>query len=74
MGSPAGQPTAGQAAKDEHPAVAAARAKYRRVLASWAQDLMGLRRRGLDRPGFRRGAWYPAGRIDVLDVTRADAA
>jgi hypothetical protein len=74
MGSPAAHPAAAQAAKDEHPAVAAARAKYRRVLASWAQDLLGLRRRGLDRPGFRYGAWYAAGRIDGLDATRADAA
>lgn len=73
MGSPAAHPAA-QAAKVEHPAVAAARVKYRRVLSSWAQDLLALRRRGLDRPGFRYGAWYPAGRIDGLDVTRADAA
>lgn len=69
MAQPAAQPV-----KVEHPAVAAARADFRRVLANWAQDLLSLRRRGLDRPGFRRGAWYPAGRIDQVDVTRADAA
>ncbi len=45
-----------------------ARAAYRRVLASWAQDVMELRRRGLDRPTLRRGAWStghePAGTHD----------
>lgn len=67
------QPTA-QQRRREDPAVAAARAKFQRVLSIWAQDLLSLRRRGLDRPSFRRGAWYPAGRIETADLARADAA
>lgn len=34
-------------------AVAAARGRLRRVLGSWASDLLELRRLGLDRPGYR---------------------
>gem|GEM_PF-5267889 len=40
-------------AEDE--SVRRARAMFRRVLPGWAGDLMGLRRRGLDRPTPRRG-------------------
>lgn len=35
-----------------------ARAMYRRVLASWASDLLELRRRGLDTPGPRRASTW----------------
>lgn len=37
-----------------------ARAMFQRVLASWAGDLLELRRRGLDRPGRRDGTGAPA--------------
>jgi len=33
--------------------VAEAKRLYRRVLASWANDALELRRLGLDRPGYR---------------------
>lgn len=36
-----------------------ARRMFRAVLAPWAADLLELRRRGLDRPGFRRGLDLP---------------
>lgn len=32
---------------------ATARQLFQRVLGSWASDLLELRRRGLDRPGYR---------------------
>jgi hypothetical protein len=35
-------------------AVAEAQRMFRAVLAPWVSDLLELRRRGLDRPGFRR--------------------
>jgi hypothetical protein len=41
-----------------------ARRMFRAVLAPWASDLLELRRRGLDRPSFRRAvgpALRPAG-------------
>ncbi|MCA9273735.1 MAG: hypothetical protein KDA31_11905 [Phycisphaerales bacterium] len=39
----------------EHIALADARRKFHRVLATWAIDLFELRARGLDRPSARRG-------------------
>ncbi|MCC6283772.1 MAG: hypothetical protein IT439_00510 [Phycisphaerales bacterium] len=41
--------------KTEDP-FAEARRQYRRVLASWSQDLLRLRRLGWDRPCFRSEA------------------
>jgi hypothetical protein len=40
-----------------------ARAVFGRVLSSWALDLLELRRRGMDRPSHRRGAWSIAGQV-----------
>ncbi|MCH2161514.1 MAG: hypothetical protein MK085_06530 [Phycisphaerales bacterium] len=37
----------------EHITVADARAMFNRVLASWASDLLRLRREGLAAPGWR---------------------
>lgn len=51
----------------------AARDPYARVLRAWAADLLALRRRGLDRPGFRRGAWEQAGTLQPAE-THARAA
>lgn len=38
------------------------RGMYERVLASWAMDVLALRRRGLDRPGARCERDRPAAR------------
>ena len=38
---------------DEDPSVARAKAMFDRVLASWASDLLHLRRQGLTAPGWR---------------------
>lgn len=40
---------------DEHPAVEHAHRMYRRLVASWASDMMYLRRLGLDAPSHRTG-------------------
>jgi hypothetical protein len=36
--------------------VATAKSMYRRMLAQWAQDVLILRARGLDRPGWPRSS------------------
>lgn len=46
-------PTLMSAAEDEDPAVERAQAMFNRVLASWASDLLHLRRQGLTAPGWR---------------------
>lgn len=38
---------------DEHPAVDQAHRMFRRLVASWASDMMYLRRLGLDTPSHR---------------------
>lgn len=38
------------------------RAMFERVLAAWAMDVLSLRRRGLDRPTVRKGAWTGSSR------------
>lgn len=40
---------------------AAARRMFERVLTGWAMDVLALRRRGLDLPGYRtaEGSWSP---------------
>ena len=38
---------------DEDPSVAHAKAMFDRVLATWASDLLQLRRQGLTAPGWR---------------------
>jgi hypothetical protein len=38
---------------DEDPSVADAKAMFDRVLATWASDLLHLRRQGLTAPGWR---------------------
>ncbi len=53
---------------------AAARAMFGRVLGMWAGDLLSLRRRGLDRPTFRRGAWSTAGLLGPGSKSPAEAA
>ncbi len=40
-----------------HPALAESQRLFQRVLASWASDLIMLRRSGLDQPGPRAGIW-----------------
>lgn len=56
------------------PGPAAAKEMFARVLRSWAMDALSLRRRGLDRPSFRRGAWGCAGTIAPATRGRAEAA
>jgi hypothetical protein len=51
-----------------------ARAMFGRVLRSWAADLLDLRRRGLDRPSYRHGAWYIAGQVAPPASPTAEAA
>lgn len=38
---------------------ATARRMFERVLTGWAMDVLSLRRRGLDRPGYRLGCGMP---------------
>ncbi len=38
---------------------AAARRMFERVLTGWAMDVLSLRRRGLDRPGYRLARGTP---------------
>lgn len=47
---------------------------FGRVLGAWAGDLLSLRRRGLDRPTFRRGAWSTVGLLGPGAKTPAEAA
>lgn len=49
-----GLPMNGAAERAER-AVDDARRMYRRVLATWAMDVLALRAAGLDKPGFRLG-------------------
>lgn len=46
-------PTLNPTIADEDPAVERAQAMFNRVLASWASDLLHLRRQGLTAPGWR---------------------
>ena len=54
-------------------ALRTSRAMFRRVLSTWAMDLVGLRSRGLDRPGPRSndagGLWSPP--LDQTSQRRA---
>jgi hypothetical protein len=37
-----------------------AQAMFTRVLRSWASDILSLRQRGLDKPGYRPSPWAEA--------------
>ncbi|MBX3353397.1 MAG: hypothetical protein KF684_10745 [Phycisphaeraceae bacterium] len=59
---------------DEHPAVDHAHRMFRRLVASWASDMMYLRRLGLDAPSHRPGDSVPALGAEVASVTARRAA